>query len=183
MDYNHNVAMSNIVNIFAALNQGGMLSVRDITNRIIEDTPEDVVFDKIRAARLPENRTVQYMANQLRGEIRRSLNTYFANCEHIRIDRATAHNDVERFWVVEPQEYVDRVRIEGPPGTLTVSLDLDGDTLNMTAPSSVMEVIEARSRVALSEFIGQEDTPENRRLMGERVDAVIDELMVGAYNV
>ena len=105
MEYNHNLAMSNIHNVVVALNSGGMLTCNALMNRVWDNATEEQINSKINAARNASNRTTLYARKQLRQEIRRSLYTHFNDVEALGlyIYRATPVGSPEMFWVVEEQ--------------------------------------------------------------------------------
>lgn len=109
MEFNTQVSMSNLDNIVAILEEGGMKTCRDIMNRSWELASDDQIASKIAAPRSQRNHTDEYAQTQLRGEIRRSLYDYFSDTESsYSIFRAKALRDPERFWVSEVQSQVEQ---------------------------------------------------------------------------
>ena len=103
MKYDFAKALSNLHNVVVVLNEGGMVSCRDIADRLWSVSPGWKQGDKIASAKLPRNRNELYAITQLRQEVRRSLNDYFSSDSEFFINRATALNDSERFWVEDTQ--------------------------------------------------------------------------------
>ena len=105
MDYNSDIAISNIDNIVCVLNEGGMRTCREIAERLVELASDDQLDSKLNAPRNPDRRNVSYMEQQIRQEVRRSLNAHFGNPEETGFDiyRAASFREVERFWVAEEQ--------------------------------------------------------------------------------
>jgi len=147
MDYNHDISIASIHNIVVALNAGGMLSCDDIMNRSWNLASGQQQGDKITAARNPANHTEAYARQQLRQEVRRSLYSHFNDPESTGFDiyRATAHGDVERFWVAEEQVVLDQVDLlPEAPAIIQAAIEI-GDMFRPELPddASLFERLEA----------------------------------------
>lgn len=171
MTFNHNISMANIRNIVVALNQGGMLSCDDIMNRVWGLATARQQQRKVTAPRNVEFHNIEYAKQQLRGEIRRSLNDYFnvGSYDHYEIYRATAHGDAERFWVPRRQSafYVSS------PDNTSVAIACEPTLVNL------LQIMRPSVRGDLSEFMGMVNTSETHALIGSRLNQIISELTQG----
>lgn len=177
MAYNHDISMANIVNVVEAFNRhSGMHSVDDLMYLIWIDASHAQIQRKINAPRNPELRTLEYARKQVRQEIRRTLYNHFNDVEGSPYDiyRATAYNDVERFWIAEPQEYT--VEIVGDCSEVEIVVT---PQIEDTAPAvNLIEALNAARDQINAEFRGQPNTPEVRGRLNNRIESIIAELGV-----
>lgn len=172
MDYNRELSMTNIHNVVVALNSGGMFTCQELMDKLWIDSTLVQRETKIMAARNPANRTSHYARKQIRQEIRRTLYDHFNNLGDTQfyIYRATAYNDLEKFWVAEPYTSVS-VSVSGSSVTVEAVVQDDPRARN------IVDLITRAESIVESEFVGLRITESTSTEVSNRVSQVIETLL------